>query len=92
MRRKATGMKRKPAFVKHAVVLAWLLLTGCSTTCPPPVKVPIVAPCVHPRLPAPPHLPIYDLVATSPNNEVIKAYVASIDALTDYVKIIRGQS
>lgn len=62
-----------------------LMLSGCSLQ---PVYVPVVKPCIKSPLPPRPPLPIRNLTRQSTPDTVIKAYVASVDVLSNYIDMV----
>lgn len=66
------------------IVLSVFLLSGCSSTHPVEVKVPVASFTGPIQIPAKPKLPIYSLTSSSAPDEVLKAYVASIYELQQY--------
>jgi hypothetical protein len=62
-----------------------LLFLGCSHA-PGVVKVPVPVPCPAPPAVARPHLPIASLRKDDPPADVMKAYAASLEALSGYAR------
>lgn len=71
--------------MKNIFLIIILLLTGCTTTTPLKVNIPIPIPCLHKKILPKPYLPIYSLTLKSQPDEVIKAYTTSIQLLQNYI-------
>jgi len=68
-------------------LVAIFALAGSLCACahqPELVQVPVAVPCSPPPVLARPHLPVADLTADTPANQVMKAYLASLETLKGY--------
>lgn len=70
------------------IIALVIMLTGCSTAHYREVKIAIPVHSKPVSLPPKPYLPIYNLTVKSTPDDVMKAYVASLMALNDYVDAI----
>jgi len=76
--------------MKLIIIIFSLILSGCSSFHATEVDIPIVGPCVNIKLPPKPILPIVKLTLNSKPNQVMKAYVATVNALNDDDDLIRS--
>ena len=83
--------------IKHANkaggVLIAALLAGCASGAPVPVRVevPVAVPCPAPQPLPRPVLPIADLAPDAPDADVLRAVIASLEALTGYAQALERQ-
>ena len=83
--------------IKHANkaggVLIAALLAGCASGAPGPVRVeiPVATPCPAPQPLPRPVLPIADLAPDAPDADVLRAVIASLEALTGYANALERQ-
>ena len=83
--------------IKHANyaggALLAALLAGCASGAPSPVRieVPVAVPCPAPQPLPRPVLPIADLAPDAPDADVLRAVVASLEALTGYAQALERQ-
>ena len=83
--------------IKHASkaggVLIAALLAGCASGGPAPVRVeiPVATPCPAPQPLPRPVLPIADLAPDAPDADVLRAVIASLEALTGYAHALERQ-
>lgn len=72
--------------MRSILLLSMVVLAGCAHA--PArvitVQVPVAVPCPPPPPVARPHLPLADLPPKSPPADVMRAYAASVEALTGY--------
>lgn len=70
--------------LNYFVLICGLLsLIGC-TTIPKQVNIPVIVKQPSPKIPLKPNLPIASLTKQSKPNEVMKAYVESVEILQGY--------
>ena len=83
--------------IKHANkaggVLIAALLAGCASGGPSPVRVeiPVATPCPAPQPLPRPVLPIADLAPDAPDADVLRAVIASLEAMTGYARALERQ-
>ena len=79
------------ALASGALLVA--LLAGCASGALAPVRVeiPVAVPCPAPQLLPRPVLPIADLLPDAPDADVLRAVIASLEALTGYSQALERQ-
>jgi hypothetical protein len=76
-----------------ATIALTALLTGCAAAPPAPlrVEIPVAIPCPAPQPLPRPALPIADLAPDAADADVLRAVVASLEALTGYAQALERQ-
>ena len=68
------------------IIMVAMVLSGCSSTLPRTVEIPVAVPCTPPPVVIRPHLAISTLQLNSPPAEVIRAYAVSLEQVTGYAQ------
>lgn len=71
--------------MKRVILLLTLLLSGCASTMPKTVNMPVPVQCPKPNIPEQPHYPIKDLKQGDQPATVMKAYVATVVAQQNFI-------
>lgn len=67
--------------MRSGFILIIFLLTGCATKQP----LVVTASCPKPNIPAESHYPVQDLKQDDKPDQVMKAYVATVQGQQDYI-------